>query len=377
VKRSLTLIAVAIMLLAPATAQAFDPATQAHAGACSETTVHVPRAVHDLRENGVLGTYVEVLGIDARGRSAVKVAEEELVVVKLRHGAVAANHGCEEGIVFPVGSRKLRAGEKVAIWVPRKLRGELCSGPGKDCVARRLTEKVVLPINCWNIDEGKFSVVVYVRRPPAPRPEPPAMAMPSAKAGLDCQAGAVVVELRNDPQASADASFLVDGKRHGPVAPGDAQKVKVPVAAGASVKVTVRSGGRTLLEHLYTSHCGTPATPSSKTPSAAKTPPSRALPAATATLTCIKEEFGLDEKGRIDVTLYNGAKATLPATFSVFVNGVTTSYGPLQPGQIRTIPALEFTVQEALEGLISEVEVRSGGMLLYSAVYENSCVEGG
>jgi hypothetical protein len=375
-KRSLILVTLAIALLTPALAGAFNPKTQSHLGACSETTADVHQAVGDLSANGVLADYAEVLGIKSEGKSPTAAAEAQLVVARLAHGTTADNHGCELGVVFPVGPRRLHKGERVAIHVPASLKARLCAGPGTNCVAKRVRRRHVLPINCWNLDEADAVVILYVRKqppPPAPAPEPD-LAMPSAKAHLSCTAGAVLVELRNDPQASAAASFLVNGTHQGPVGHGGVRTVSVPVANGRSVKVTVQSGSKTLLEHLYTSDCGAPATPVSSPPPS-KSVTSKVLPAAAATLTCNQDEFGINQSGGIDVTLYNAATATSPASFAVVVNGASHTYGPLQPGEIQTIPGPEFTIEEVeSEGLVFEVEIRSGGTLLYSETYEEPCV---
>jgi hypothetical protein len=383
---ALVLLAAMLRLLAPGGAQAFDPATQAHPGACSETTVDVTRAVHDLRANGVLKDYAEKLGIDAAGESLVKAAEGELVVVPLAHVTVADNHGCEGGVVFPVGPRHLRVGEKVAVRVPAALREHLCAGPHRGCVARRVAEHTVLPINCWNIDEGKATVVLYLRKP---KPHVKAahrssVSLPSASSSSSCEAGGVVIQLENGAAATVPAAFVVDGKAGGSLAPGKKRIVKIPLGSGESVTVTVVSDGKKLIDHRhFTDRCPLPVAPAPAPiatptpPVEVVTPPAKALPLATSATVC---EPGGGGGGEVTVTLTNGAAATLPASFEVTFNfdeffdeeNPPTTYGPLAPGEILTTPPIEFFPVDDVE-----VTVTSGGKVIYASAESEPCQGGG
>jgi hypothetical protein len=362
VSRALVLAALGLALwaVAPGAARAFDPGTQAHPGACSRTTADVATGVGDLRRNGVLGTYVKKLGIVTHGKSPAAAAEAELLVVRLAHGTTTANHGCEDGVVYPVGPRRLHKGERVAIKVPAARREHLCAGPGPRCLAARVVVHTVLPINCWNLDYGTATVVIYVRRPPPPPPPPsppvepePKVAMPKATAAASCPAGGVVVTLANGAAATAPADFVVDGKAHRTVAPGKSAKVTVPIASGGSATVTVVSGGEALIDHRrFADPCPAPA-PVPPAPAPVATPPAPtppvipvtpvnpppeeevvppALPKVALNLTC-----GPAGESEFTITLTNPRGGPDPANFFVEVNDGGEEF-TLAPGETATTP---------------------------------------
>lgn len=276
----LLVASVAILVLAPAAgAQAFDPATQSHEGACARETTSVAQAVHDYVANGVLADFAHLVGLHGSPHALESAMRAQLVVARIQHRVVTANHGCDgEGHWFAVGPRTLHIGEQAGVRVPAKLRARLCLRSHRDCRRIVVNESVVFPITCWNPNFGQVSVVLYVHRrkprhhlrpvkeraPPAPAPAPPApilIADPSATASqIACSAGSeagdVVVRLSNGASATASASFVVDGGSHGPIAAGQSEEVKIPLASGEQVTITVVSGSTTLIPaETFTNGC--------------------------------------------------------------------------------------------------------------------------
>lgn len=354
----------------------YDPATQSHPGACSQNTLNVPHAVGDLSANGILGQYAVLVGVHATGSALRTEMSQTLVVLRVAGTAITVNHGCTtDGIIFPVGSRTLTAGETVGVGLPASIRAKLCNGPAVGCQRKVLTEHTVFPTNCWNLDQGSVPVVVYLHKPqakpkPKPKPTPPPktkaksiLLRPSASVTTACgvgNAGASTVTLKNGASATGPATFIVNGKTYGPLRPGKTQAVTVALQTGASTDIKVSSGGQVLVNQSDPADpCATtpPAPPAPPAPTAAPPTPT-AAPSAKATSSC---------STGIVVTLANAASATASATFTL--NG--TSYGPLGPGATETvsIPVTPGTTQQ--------VTVTSGGQTVLNAYsYTNSCVAG-
>jgi hypothetical protein len=330
------------------TFRSFDPATQSHPGACSQSTLDVAQAVHDLSANGVLGEYAALVGVNATGQALVSQMGATLVVARVAQTTTTANHGCTtDGIIFPTGSRTLTAGETVAVPLPASLRGQLCTGLTSGCRLTVLTFHTVFPTNCWNLDQGtvRVSVYLHVRVKPKPR-----IAKPSASFSTACgssSAGTSTVTLANAPSASAPATFELAGKRYGPVAAGRSLHVTVALQTASAVEIKVTSGGETLVDGSV------PADPCSSSTT------TTALPSASAQFSCLA--------GGVVVTLTDAASATAPATFTI--NG--TSYGPLSPG------ATESVTVPVAKGASGSVTVQSGAAtLLTTSAYTNSCTAG-
>lgn len=274
-------VAALAMLATAAGAEPFNPSTQSHEGACARETTSVRQAVHDYAANGVLSDFADLVGIHPPRHRLVKTMERRLVVARVSHRVVTANHGCDgEGHWFPVGPRTLNRGEKVGVKVSSKLRSKLCLKGHRHC--RRIVVEAawVFPITCWNPNFGKVDVVLYVRRqkkhkkprkqvkhakeeaapttPPPPAPPPAPVADPAASAAqLTCSEGAgLVVTLSNGSTATASASFLVNGKAYGPIAPGGTATADVALSPGESTVLTVSSGTTTLISgEKFTNAC--------------------------------------------------------------------------------------------------------------------------
>jgi len=348
--------------VAGARARAFDPATQAHLGACAVAGLRPATAVHDYRVNGVLAAFAGRIGIRARGARLARLMKQALAVGRVTRRVVTDNYGCDgHGSYFSVGARVLGRGELVGLRVPVRLRHRLCRRRGRGCRAVVLHVRVVFPVNCWNLNTGNVTVTIYVRVPhrhrrPPPRhtQPPPKAAKPSATATVDCavgNGGGVAVTLTNAASATAPASFTVNGSSYGPLAPGASETVDLPLAPDATETVQVVSGTTTLLAQTFTNACA-PA------------------PAASSTLTC-QGSFP-NQGGLLAVTLTDGASATLPASFSVTIAvgsspSTTTSYGPLDPGQSQTITQTTAPYQQVT------VTVSSGGAQIYSDSYRFAC----
>lgn len=340
--------------LARPAALSYDPLTQSHPGACSRDTLDVGDAVTDLSANGVLGHYAALVGVHATGAALLGQMRRKLVVVPVASRAVTANHGCTtDGLIFPTGPRTLTPGEAVGVALSAKLRASLCSAASRDCERKLLTVHAVFPTNCWNLNQGTVRVIVHVRKPvpvkpvPKPKPKPTAkpvlmVTKPSARLTTTCgvgNAGGSTVTLANGSGANHGATFVLSGRRYGPVRPGHRITVKVALAAGTSVRVRVSSGGQQLLDQSV---------PADPCPAS--------VPAASAVLSC--------SAGGVVVTLSNAANATDDASFEL--NGA--SYGPLAPGASRTVTV---AVAPGSEGTVT---VTSGGKTLLSgSAYSNSC----
>lgn len=382
-RRQLVLIAslaLAFTVLPAAAADAFNPATQSHPGACSQETTSVTRAVHDYSENGVLLAFAGLVGIHGSTGAVTRRMDSELVLGTVVSRAITENHGCEGvGDWFSVGLRTLNAGEHVGVRVPAKLRSRLCSRPSSGCKHAAFDAHVVFPTNCWNPNFGRVRVAVYVHKAkvvpksykkrylpkrqvaparvtptPAATPTPVtpvAIAAPSATDKLECSAGGVVVTLSNGASATASASFTVNGKSYGPLAAGTSEAVTIPIAPGASATLMVSSGGSTLIESHVTNTC-------SADPKVVIGPPS----------VCRYEPPG-GYYTEVEVELENAPSATLPAFFTIewpvqAENPITKepevkmeseSFGPLSPGAtetatIRFEPFPESTIEVTSEG---------------------------
>jgi hypothetical protein len=379
------LLAVALAALAtPAAAQAYNPATQSHWGACSRQTTNVSEAVRDYAANGVLADFARLVGIPGSGRVLVGRMGRQLVVARVQHTVVTANHGCDgAGDWFAVGPRTLKASEQVGVRVPPKLRSRLCVRAHRGCRRIVLKESVVFPITCWNPNMGSVSVVLYVHRrkpkrhvkpakekalPPAPpaKPTPPPPSPPAPPAPVadpaatvaqqSCVEGAgVVVTLSDGATATASASFVVNGTTYGPVEPGKSQQVTIPLASpGTEVSLTVTSGSTTLISgESFKNSCV-------------------AKPSATVLSDqCKFEEDMVFAEAKIELS--NAATATLPAAFEVEWTSPaetleTKEYGPLAPGGTETITL-------SLIAAPSEVTVRSGGQVLMKEELSSVCAE--
>jgi hypothetical protein len=404
-------------------ARSFSSATQSHPGACALDTDSVATGAGDWQRNGVLAASLAQAHVPGSG---VAAARRWLTVGRITQSTTTANHGCTgTGAVFPWGPRTLHRGETVVVKVPAALRGHVCSGPGGGCAAVTVTETVVFPTNCWNLNVGHAKVTIYVH-PQVPRP--------AARSLLTCRDKGVVVTLSNAAGASAGAVFEVNHKRYGPLRPGTRQRVTVPARRGRRVHVQVSAGDRVLIDRAFTDTCPagtsppvvttpqpvttttattpvttpvtttttapptststttTATTPPTPTPTPTPTPPTpppaptppaptppaptpptptpptpptpTADPAASASFSCT--DGSASYGGTVGVVLSNDATATADATF--VVNG--TSYGPVAPGASQTV-----TIPVAL-GDTTMVTVTSGGTTLLPAQpFTNTCVD--
>ncbi|HEY1689656.1 MAG TPA: hypothetical protein VGF95_12425 [Solirubrobacteraceae bacterium] len=390
-------VAAAVALLPVAAADAFNPATQSHPGACSQETESVTHAVHDYAENGVLDAFAGLVGIHGSTAAVMHRMDSELVLGAVVKRVVTENHGCEGvGEWFSVGPRTLNVGEPVGVRVPAKLRTRLCAHARSGCKRVAFDAHVVFPINCWNPNFGSVRVALYVHKPkvvpksykkrhlpkrevaPAQEAEltptpatpiatPSAVPAPSATERLDCSAGAVVVTLSNAASATGSASFTVDGKSYGPLAAGASETVTVPLAPGESTMLEVVSGGSVLVaSRQIVNTCS-------------------ADPEASIEATCIEEDGELDYSAEVVVHLVNAPGATLPASFTVeweaeYFNEeneglelvpISEAVGPLAPGGEKTI---EFVIEEAY-GQPTHVSVSSGGRKILEEELTLQCGE--
>jgi hypothetical protein len=330
-------LAAALALMVPSTASAFNPATQSHLGACAVSTDNIPLAVSNLQANDVLAPVAAALGL----APTVNDLKKWLVIGVVKHLTVTDNHGCDGfGGFFGVGGRTLFGGEHVGVRVPANLRKRACIHPGGNCVPITIVASVVLPTNCWNINTGPVVVTIYVH--PKPKPK---VAKPSATASFSCSAGGViVVRLSNARNATASASFTINGIHYGALKPGHSETLTFYGGGnGASTTVTVRSGKRVLIDRKrFTNSCVGPPVPK---------------PTAQAALDCSVAN------GQIVVTLTNATTATGPATFNV--NGV--NYGPVAPGKSLQVPI------SVSRGSSATITVTSGGKTLVSQSITNDC----
>lgn len=396
-RRLLTLttsFAIAVVLLPAAAADAFNPATQSHPGACSQETTSVTHAVHDYAENGVLSAFAGLVGIHGSTGVVMRRLDSELVLGVVSRRVITENHGCEGvGNWFSVGPRTLNVGERVGVRVPAKLRARLCSHPGHRCKRITFDAHVVFPTNCWNPNFGGVRVAIYVHKPkvvpksykkrrspkrtvPVPPATPPSTPtpvtpvatptpVPSATDALQCSAGGVVVTLSNAASATASASFTVNGKSYGPLAAGASETVTVPVAPGSSAALVVSSGGSTLIESRVTNSCSAD-------------PKVEILPAA-----CVVNQAAASVEAEIEVELENAPEATLPAYFEIEWPNITgynetneeyeytiesKRVGPLAPGAKETVTIKFETFSE-----LSAVEVTSEGKQVAREEYKYLC----
>jgi hypothetical protein len=336
------LVAVALLLVLPLSARAFNPAYQSAPGSCAQNTESVARAVGDLHANGVLGVYARTLGVQASDRSLVRAVRRVLVIGVVRRSAVTANHGCDgHGGVFSVGGRTLYAGETVGVKMPARLQARACAGPAPGCVAVAIVAHVVFPTNCWNLNSGGVAVLVYVHRQ-KPKQRKPKRPDPAASVAFSCSAGGVVVSLSNGRSATESASFTVNGIAYGPLVPGASKKVVIAIASGTTDRVTVSSGGRALIDdRAFTNTCTTPPV---------------TAPSASAAVSC--------SAGAVVVTLSNGASATEAASFTV--NGAP--YGPVAPGGSQTA-----SVPVAPGATVSVTVISGDEELIADQPFVNTC----
>ncbi len=334
------------------TTATFNPDTQSHPGACSQSTLVVAHAVADLSANGVLSQYAALVAVHASGGATAGALTRALLVTRIAQTATMANHGCTtNGIIFGTGKRTLTTGETVGVAVPAALRARLCRARGRDCVRTAVTFHTVFPTNCWNLDQGTARVWLLLKRPPKPKPKPKpkpttrastVTARPAATVNTVCgsgNSGTSTVTLSNAQTATAPATFVVNGQSYGPVAPGQSLEVSIPLVSQGNTQISVSSAGQPLVAESV---------PPDPCPAAA--------PSATTTLSCAA--------GGEVVTLANAASATADATFEV--NG--QSYGPLAPGATQQV-----TVPIA-SGATGSVVVTSGGVgLLAQTTYLNTC----
>jgi hypothetical protein len=333
---------VMLVLLSPASASAFNPATQSHRGACAQATDNVSQAVGNWQANGVVGPFAGMLGLAPTAQDLNKW----LVIGVVKSETVTANNGCDGfGSFFDVGGRTLFAGEHVGVKVPANLRKRVCAHPGGGCQPVTILASVVFPTNCWNLNTGAVLVTIYVHPKPKPKPKPK-IPKPSVTASFSCSIGGVVLRLSNGSNATASASFTVNGIHYSALRPGHVRYLTIHVANGDTLTVTVSSGKQTLINRRnFTNSCVGPPVPQ---------------PSATATLDC-----SVAPAGGVVVTLTNSPTATGPASFTV--NG--TAYGPIAPGanQHVTIPANT--------GAMVTVTVTSGGQTLVNKTITNNCTQ--
>ncbi|MHB1538836.1 MAG: hypothetical protein ACYCUM_08525 [Solirubrobacteraceae bacterium] len=395
-------------------ANAFNPGTQSHEGACARETTRVAQAVHDYARNGVLSDFARLVGASAPAGALARTMDARLVVGSVAHAVVTANHGCDgAGDWFAVGPRTLTAGERAGIAVAPKLRRLLCLRSRRRCRRIVVEASTVFPVNCWNPNVGRVDVALYVhrrkRRPkrrvepvreggkpkskpkrrstpptpapltPAPLPSTPApvsrpaptptptptpiptpTADPAASAAqLSCSEGAsVVVTLSNGASATASATFVVDGANHGPIAAGGSEQVRIPVSSpGAKVVVTVTSSSKTLIaRETFTNGCV-------------------AKPFAKATLVqgCVTTEPTGESLNEYEIELLNEAGATWPATFELeWTAGKgrveAKEYGPLAAGESEKVEidlGAQLSKTEPPE-LVSTIVVTSGARTIFS-----------
>ncbi len=230
------LLTFASFVVASASANAFNPATQSHWGACARETDRVALAVRDYAANGVAVDFARLVGLHGSGAAAVRQLRRSLVVGSVESGVVTQNHGCDgTGDWFAVGPRALERGEQVGVRLSQALRRRACVRSHLGCRPITVDAHVVFPTNCWNPNMGAVRVVVYVHRrhPPRPKPKPkrkpkprnevaafqpqtvppsvPSTAVeattvrPQATAALDCASAAVNVTISNAAGATAVA----------------------------------------------------------------------------------------------------------------------------------------------------------------------------
>lgn len=194
---------------------------------------------------------------------------------------------------------------------------------------------------------------------PAPAPAPTPRPAPAASAALVCGAGGVVVTLANAAGATAEASFDVNGTTYGPLAPGSSQVVTVATTPGSATTLTVSSGGQTLLNGTsYSDSCG-------------------AAPSALATAACASSALDISGGGAIQVTLSNGADASLPATFTVAATGNTSSgFGPQSVGPVAPGASETILIPIDLSGSSGTVTVSSGGKQLLDQPFTGCTFQG-
>lgn len=385
------LIVVAIASLASvASAEAFNPKTQSHWGACSRTTTNVKQAVRDFAANGVLADFAHLIDIRPPHSRLEKTMDRRLVVGRVHEKVVTANHGCDgEGEWFAVGPRTLNKGEKVGVKVSRQLRSKLCLKGHSGC--RRIVIKmaVVFPVNCWNPNMGHVKVALYVHRrkkkkpkhnvqpakeevaptpepEPEPAPEPTPTPDPAATAAQQTcgEGGGVVVTLSNGTSATASASFLLNETGHGPIAPGGSEQVKIALSYGESTTITVKSGETVLVNaKSFTNTCGV------------------AKPAANVSVVsaCYSRESesgsGEEYGGLYKFELINVQGATAAASFKIEWSGQkgkveVEEFGPLAPGE-KVEPEIligypYFTGPPEEMEIPSFYKVSSGGELVLS-----------
>lgn len=273
---ALVVFAAMLLLATGAQAASYNPATQSHRGACSQNTLNVSHAVADLNANHVLAQYASLIGVGARNGKLARAMRRALIVGRVQRTVTTANHGCTTtGVIFSVGPRTLHAGETVGVRLPPKYVGHACRGSHRGCKRLVVTRSVVLPTNCWNVNFGRVSVVIWVRPPRPPKTTPvivvPKVPMPTVSANLTCNppmtgGGTLTMVLSNGAKATLGADFKITVSGNstsgfgptgfGPLAPGKSLTETIPVdTSGNNVVVTVVSGGKTLLSSTYPGGC--------------------------------------------------------------------------------------------------------------------------
>lgn len=275
---------------AAAAVAASGEAAHAPRSACARETSNVAQAVDDFSRDGALSEVAHLLGMSGSRRGLEAKLARSLVVGLVQRPALTSGHRCDRsGRLHSGGRSKLHAGEQVGLSLSEGLRRRVCA-TASGCEPIAVTAHVVFPIDGWDPNIGSVRVTVYVRAaapterrprvepepldvpasplpgvsPTAPpslpeestpvppkeeesAPPPPLIPDPSAKAGIQCESAAVAVVISNEPQASANASFLVNGTSYGPLAPGAKETVTFPLALGESLGLTVTSGSETLI----------------------------------------------------------------------------------------------------------------------------------
>jgi len=337
----------------------YDPVTQSHPGACSQTTLNVSEAVNDLSANGVLGQYASLVGVRATGNALKTDMRETLMVERVAKTVTTANHGCTtSGLVFSVGSRVLTAGETIGVAMPASVRANLCHGSTSGCERKVLTFHEVFPTNCWNLNQGTVQVVVYVHK--AKVVAKPVLVIKSAKpsASVSFACG------DNGGTASLAASFTIDGKSYGPVAAGRSLTVLVALSSSTDTDLVVDSGGQALINQTDPpdpcSIAGTSTGTNTTTDTTATT--TVAAPSATATVACAVNGDG---GGTLTVDLTDGSSATAAADFSVTASGNTSSgYGPSTVGPVAIGSTEALLIPVDASGNTITLTVDSGGQQL-------------
>lgn len=181
--------------------------------------------------------------------------------------------------------------------------------------------------------------------------------VPTASAALSCQAGGVVVTLANGADATADASFDVNGTSYGPLAPGASQNVTVAVSPGTSAQVTVTSGAQTLLTGTtYSNSC-------------------HGAASALASVSCAASWLG-GGGGTLSVQLANAASATLPTDFVVTATGNTTSgYGPATLGPVAVGATQTLLIPVDASQNPVHVTISSGGTTLVDQTFAGCALQ--